>query len=309
MDNILEIDSLTKYYKKTLAVDNLSFSLTPGQVLCCLGPNGAGKTTTLKMLAGLLKPTSGKVLISGREIKVNNFDFRSRCGVLLEDAGFYGELTGLEYLRFFASLFGLTNSGKRIQHLLERFQLWDYRNKLLRAYSKGMVKKVLLSASLLHEPDILLLDEPCTGLDLESKVEIINIIKGLQIEKSSIFVCTHDVNVVEELESAVLILNQGRNEGLKTREEISGLFSKMRKTIITFSDDGISYIENRFKNVFQHERFLIEKNRLIFISENSKSLLSALKKELQIQKNVIILKTESNQLPLQEFYKELCTNQ
>ena len=304
-ENAIVVENLTKYYGKIPAVKNLSFNVKKGQVLCCLGSNGAGKTTTLKMLSGLLKPTNGRVWLYGKEVNVNRSDFRLEYGIVLDEAGVYDKLTALEYLRFFASLLpGCDKDETRIQYFLERFNLWENRNQYLKTFSRGMLKKVLLARALLHNPRILMLDEPTAALDLDSKVEIINIIRGLASKDSAIFICTHDVNLVEDLESDLLCIENGRKIALITREDISAAFENMKKNVITFVDEVNPDIFKSIETTVK-DRLTIDGKILILLSENTDPLLDELKKVLQ-SSNLAIVSTEQKKLTLQEFYRELC---
>lgn len=209
---LLEAKALTKYYGSSLAVRDVSFSLLPGHVLGYLGPNGAGKSTTVKMLTGLLEPSDGQVLYDGRDIRQDLSAYRKRLGYVPEEANLYPYLTGEEYLDMVASLRSLPAIRKRkaLASLLRLFSLWPHRHMTMGSYSKGMRQRILLIAALLDNPDILILDEPLSGLDVTSTLIIKNLIQALSARGKAIFYCSHILEVVEKVCSHLIILRKGQ---------------------------------------------------------------------------------------------------
>lgn len=164
---MLEARSLTKFYNHTLAVQDVTFAVHPGEILGFLGPNGAGKSTTVKMLTGLIEPSDGRVFYQGRSVHGDFTAFQRRIGYVPEEAHLYPHLSGREYLELTGRLRGIPRLPleRKMDEFLRLFSLWNDRHDPLSSYSKGMRQKILLSAALLHNPDILILDEPFSGLD------------------------------------------------------------------------------------------------------------------------------------------------
>jgi len=209
---MLEIRALTKRYGSLAAVQDVSFRIAPGEVLGYVGPNGAGKSTTVKMIIGLLEPTSGQVLFHGRSVIEDLPAFQSRLGYVPEEPHLYPHLSGREYLQLSGRLYGLRRKllDAKIDEFLHLFSLWDDQHTPLSAYSKGMRQKILLSAALLHNPEVLLFDEPLSGLDVTTALIFRDLIEGLAAQGRIIFYSSHVLEVVEKVCSQVLILCKGR---------------------------------------------------------------------------------------------------
>jgi ABC-2 type transport system ATP-binding protein len=167
---MLEVKGLTKYYRNIPVVNDVSFSVKPGEVTGYLGPNGSGKSTTVKIITALLEPTAGKVFLDGKDIRDDLMAFKRRLGYVPEEAILYSYLTGLEYLQLNGRLRGmpLREVDRKANDLLELFSLHPHRHAPISAYSKGMKQRVLIAAALLHDPDVLILDEPLSGIDVTS---------------------------------------------------------------------------------------------------------------------------------------------
>jgi ABC-2 type transport system ATP-binding protein len=208
---MLEALRLTKRYASLPAVQDLSFSLRPGQVLGCLGPNGSGKSTTVKMLTGLLQPTRGIVQFDGHNIQENLVAYRKRLGYVPEEAHLYPYLTGWEYLELIGALRGMEqrNLETKINSLLELFSLHPHRHASIGSYSKGMRQRLLLIAAIMDDPDIFIFDEPLSGLDVTSALIFKNLVQALGLQGKLVFYCSHVLEVVEKVCSDVLILRKG----------------------------------------------------------------------------------------------------
>ena len=208
----LEARGLTKcYYSSVPAVRDLTFSLNEGEVLGFLGPNGSGKSTTVKMLTGLLEPTQGHVLSRGDRIERDLIRYRERLGYVPEEADLYPFLSGWEYLELVGTLRGIPrrNLEKKIDALLELFTLTPHRHSAIGSYSKGMRQRILLIAALMLDPDILIFDEPLSGLDVTSALIFKNVVQALGQAGKLVFYCSHVLEVVEKVCSDVLILRKG----------------------------------------------------------------------------------------------------
>lgn len=209
---MLELKGITKKYNVFPAVDNVSFRIEPGEILGYLGPNGAGKTTTIKMLTGLLEPTVGDIFFQGKKIKNNMVEYKKKIGYVPEEPDIYPHLSAYDYLLMVGRLRQIPEKAlkAKIEQFMELFKLSLDMQSSISSYSKGMVQKVLLSAALLHDPDILLLDEPLSGLDVETSMIIKDLVKQLSKEGKIIFYCSHILEVVEKVCSRVIIIHKGK---------------------------------------------------------------------------------------------------
>jgi ABC-2 type transport system ATP-binding protein len=190
----------------------VSFTVRPGEVLGYLGPNGSGKSTTVKMIVGLLAPTQGRVTLDGRDIRDDLIAYKARVGYVPEEPHLYGYLTGGEYLAFVGGLRGLSEPhlGARIERFLTLLGLADETYTPLASYSKGMRQKILIAAALLHDPHIIVLDEPFSGLDVTAAMVLKALVSSLAAEGKIIFYSSHVLEVVERVCSQVVILDGGR---------------------------------------------------------------------------------------------------
>ncbi len=209
---MLEITNLTKKFRSKVAVENVSFQVRPGEVLGYLGPNGAGKSTTVKMLTGLLPPSSGQIYFQGRNIQSCLSDYKRILGYVPEEPQLYPYLTGWEYLQLVGRLRGMAEQPlrNRMNDLLTLFKIHPARYMPLSSYSKGMKQKVLIIAALFHDPEIIIFDEPLSGLDVTTSLVLRHLVDELSALGKIIFYSSHVLEVVEKLCSRVVILHQGK---------------------------------------------------------------------------------------------------
>ena len=209
---MLKAQGLFKFYGSVPAVQDVTFTLAPGQVLGYLGPNGSGKSTTVKMLTGLLEPTHGEVTYDGQNIHKNLVAFRKRLGYVPEEANLYSYLTGEEYLDMVGTLRAMPEAQRtaKINTLMELFSLRPHRHVNIGSYSKGMRQRILLIAALMDNPDVLILDEPLSGLDVTSALILKSLVQALSSQGKSVFYCSHILEVVEKVCSHLIILRKGR---------------------------------------------------------------------------------------------------
>ncbi len=219
---MLEAIHLTKRYASLPAVQEVSFRLEAHQVLGCLGPNGSGKSTTVKMLTGLLDPSQGQVRFHGEDIHKDLVGFRKRLGYVPEEPNLYPYLSGREYLEMVGTLRGMPASqlSQKIDALLELFSLHSSRHSSIASYSKGMRQRILLIAALMDNPELLIFDEPLSGLDVTSALVLKNLIRTLGQQGRAIFYCSHVLEVVEQVCSHLLILRKGNVIALDTTAAI-----------------------------------------------------------------------------------------
>lgn len=215
-------EELTKRFNDFTAVDRVTFSVSAGEILALLGPNGAGKTTTVRMLASILAPTSGRAWVTGHDTVADAQIVRHRVGILTEFPGLYLRMKGLEYLDFFGQLQGLSaeRRRKRSEELLERFGMLEAANQRLGEYSKGMRQKMALIRALLHDPPVLLLDEPTSAMDPRSAKQVRDCIRDLRSEQRAIVLCTHNLPEAETLADRIAIIRRGQIITLGTPAEL-----------------------------------------------------------------------------------------
>jgi len=208
---MLELRNVGKRYSGIPVVDSISLSVHAGEIVGYLGPNGSGKSTTLKMITGLIEPSEGEILFAGTPIKSDMIRYRQRFGYVPEEAQVYPHLTGNEYLEMIGQLRGLPERklAMKIEGLLHLLSLHGDRDVAMSAYSKGMRQKVLLAGTLLHNPDLLLLDEPFSGLDIGSAFLLRDLIKDLAARGKAVLLSSHELDTIERLCSRVIILNKG----------------------------------------------------------------------------------------------------
>jgi ABC-2 type transport system ATP-binding protein len=209
---MLELRHVTKRFLSIAAVDDVSFSARAGEITGYLGPNGSGKSTTMKMITGLIETTSGEILFEGKRIQQDLMAYKQRMGYVPEEPHLYTHLSGLEYLVMVAQLRNLPEKSSRdcIDGMLRLFQLLGDRHSPIANYSKGMRQKILLSAALLHNPDLILLDEPFSGLDVGSGLVLRSLIQELAARGKVVLFSSHELETVERVCSRVVILHRGK---------------------------------------------------------------------------------------------------
>jgi ABC-2 type transport system ATP-binding protein len=209
---MLELRNVSKHFCSIPAVDDVSFAARPGEVTGYLGPNGSGKSTTMKMITGLIEMTSGLILFDKKPIHDDLIAYKRRVGYVPEEPYLYNHLSGAEYLIMVAQLRDLParRSSERIDGLLRLLSLYDDRHASISGYSKGMRQKLLIAAALLHNPDLILLDEPFSGLDVSSALVLRSLIKELAARGKVILFSSHELDTVERISDRVVILHRAR---------------------------------------------------------------------------------------------------
>lgn len=209
---MIEAVDLTKAFGPFIAVRDVCVEVAEGEVLAFLGPNGAGKTTTVRMLGSILKPTKGYARIAGFDTVKEAKHVRHLIGLLTEFPGLYMRMKGLDYLQFFGELQGMPKNiiRSRSEELLQRFELWDARDLQIGNYSKGMKQKLTLVRAMLHDPQVLFLDEPTSAMDPHSAKLVRDAIANLRHEKRTIVLCTHNLNEAEQLADRIAIVRRGQ---------------------------------------------------------------------------------------------------
>jgi len=245
---MIKTQGLTKVFKigkkgetELVAVDDLSLEVESGEVFGFLGPNGAGKTTTVRMLTGLIRPSSGSAQVAGFELGEDDTNIRRNVGILTESPGMYERLTAEKNLTIFANLYDVPNIEKSVNKYLSMLDLWERRHDAVGSFSKGMRQKLAVARALIHEPQILFLDEPTTGLDPEASKTVRDFVEELKNEGRTIFMTTHNLDEAERLCDRVGIFQQK----LLTVDSPSNLREKMfgRKVVFHLSEVKPEWID------------------------------------------------------------------
>jgi len=219
---MISIQNVTKNYGRKVAVDNLSLEIEPGEFFAVLGPNGAGKTTTIKMLAGLLRPTAGTLKVGGVDVQVDPIAAKRLCAYVPDQPFLYDKLSGLEFMNFIADLYGVDGADrpKEIERLVDLFGMKDFVRELTEAYSHGMKQRLVLAATLLHKPKVILVDEPLVGLDPHTARLVKQVFRDQARGGTSIFMSTHVLSVAEDFADRIGIMMQGKIVGLGKMEDL-----------------------------------------------------------------------------------------
>lgn len=212
MDTV-KLVNLTKLYKGVRAVDDVSLSIGEGVIFGFLGPNGAGKTTTIRMMAGILRPTRGRILINGMDLEKEPSRVKGCSGFIPDRPFLYEKLTGMEFLRFLSGLYGLDNSASinsRLTGLLEIFDLVHWKDELIESYSHGMKQRLVMCGALVHDPKVLIVDEPMVGLDPKGARLVKDIFREQAGRGKTIFMSTHSLETAQEVCNEIAIIQAGR---------------------------------------------------------------------------------------------------
>lgn len=220
--DIITAENLTKKFNGFTAVDNISLSVKKGEIFGFLGPNGAGKTTTIKMIAGLLNPTSGRILVGSFDIAKQYLEAKKIIAYIPDEPFLYDKLTGREFLNFIADMYSIDGAqkNKEIDKYVELFSMKDYVDELIESYSHGMKQRVVISATLLHKPKVIVVDEPLVGLDPQTSRLVLNIFRNEVRSGTTIFISTHIISIAEEFADRIGIINDGQIVALGRVDEL-----------------------------------------------------------------------------------------
>lgn len=240
---MIELIGLTKQFGDFTAVERVTLSVAPGEILALLGPNGAGKTTTVRMLAAILRPTMGRAFVAGYCVTKHPREVRRRVGLLTEHPGLYLRMRGGEYLDFFGRLMGLSADERkcRARELLDSFGMPEAWDRRMGTYSKGMRQKIALVRAMLHDPPVLLLDEPTSAMDPHSAKLVRDAVLGLRHHQRAIVICTHNLAEAETLADRIAIIRRGRIITLGTPAELKAhlLGPPLMELRLTHPTDGV----------------------------------------------------------------------
>jgi ABC-2 type transport system ATP-binding protein len=239
-DYVIKVENLVKKYGELAAVDDISFTVAPGEIFGFLGPNGAGKTTTINILCTLAKPTSGKAFLNGFDVVRQRSQVRQSIGIVFQDPSLDERLSGLQNLRFHAMVYHVPSSirEQRIEEVLKMTELWDKRESDVRTYSGGMKRRLELARGLLHCPRVLFLDEPTLGLDPQTRTRIWEYILELRrLEGTTIFLTTHYMDEAERADR-IAVIDYGKLVALDTPEGLKGIVGKDIVSLKTDNNDN-----------------------------------------------------------------------
>jgi ABC-2 type transport system ATP-binding protein len=219
---MIELKDLTKRYSDIMAVDNINLFIPKGEIFGFIGPNGAGKTTTINMLGGILAPTSGTVAICGINMEEHPEKAKSKIGFIPDRPYLYEKLTGMEFLRFTADLYGVDEDAflRKAREKLEMFSLTDRSDELIESYSHGMKQRLVMAAALLHDPEVIIVDEPMVGLDPVAINLVKNLFQRLAKQGVTVFMSTHTLKVAEDVCDRIGIIHKGSLIALGTTEDL-----------------------------------------------------------------------------------------
>ena len=234
---MIEVEGLTKDYGARRAIDNLTFNARKGEVLGFLGPNGAGKTTTMRILTGYMPPTQGVARIAGFDVVAESLEVRKRVGYLPETVPLYPDMTVFDYLKFMADLRKLQNAEDRVDEVLEIVHMEQRSEGYIANLSKGMRQRIGLAQALLHQPDVMILDEPTIGLDPAQIIEVRNLIRDIGRERT-VLLSTHILSEAQQLCDRVLIINKGRIVAEDTPERLQNRLTGAQRIAVRVLGDG-----------------------------------------------------------------------
>ena len=229
MEPIITIKHLYKSYGDKQVLKDINLDAYPGQVIGYIGPNGAGKSTTVKVLCGLLTDYEGEVKVKGFDVKSDTLNVKRHIGYVPELAELYDVLTPMEYLSFAGALYGMDEGTctERIERMMAAFNLSENIHQRMDSFSKGMRQKVLLASGILHNPDVIILDEPLSGLDANSVIIVKELISKLAADGKTIFYCSHMMDVVEKVSDRIVLIDEGRTVANGTIEELRALYGDL----------------------------------------------------------------------------------
>ncbi|MBP7687724.1 MAG: ABC transporter ATP-binding protein [Thermoflexales bacterium] len=290
---MIELKNVTKRYRDFTAVDDLSLQVNDGEIMGIIGHNGAGKSTTLKMIVGLLAPTTGTVTVMGHDMERDAVAAKQTIGYLPEESPLYDNMTAREYLLFFAELYGLSKAvvQPRIDDLLHSLKLTE-QNKLTGEFSKGMRRKVAIARTLLHDPQLLVLDEPNSGLDPLTSFFIINYLKTLKHQGKTIVLSAHNLFHVEYICDRVAILKDGRLLVCDTMESLRASLGRREYHVTFKTDEALTYEHHDGNYIFRTDDVAQLAHVLNDISEHNWALVDLSVQESALEEIYVKLMNE-----------------
>lgn len=275
LSNVIVVEDLVKKFKDVVAVNGISFSIKKEEVFALLGPNGAGKTTTIHIIATLLKPTKGSVLVAGYDVVKEADKVRKKIGIVFQDPSLDNQLTGYDNMYIHGKLYGLKGRElqEKIMKLIDLVELKEFAYKKVMYYSGGMRRRLEIARSLLHEPEILILDEPTIGLDPQSRARIWDYIKYLKKEFSmAILMTTHYMDEAEELADRIAIMDKGKILAMGTADQLK---SMLGQDVVYITVNNLNNNNNDICNMFDFAKIckVLDGNRLELVVDNATKAL------------------------------------
>ncbi len=298
--DVIKVNNLSKHFGEIKAVNIIDFFVKQGEIFGFLGPNGAGKTTTIRMMTGVLRPTSGSIQIYGKEVWKNQIMIKQILGNVPEEANVYMDLTGFQNLSFIGELYSIpkVERKERALNLLKKFELFERRESLAKKYSKGMKQRLLLCMALMSEPKILFLDEPTSGLDVQSSIIIKNLIKEYNKNGMTIFLTTHNMDVANEMCGRIAIINKGKIIRCDTPDNLRAIEKEYQAINLYLSEEinpsAFSEIEG-IKNVSKIKDFYH-----IIVSNVDQAIAGVI--NITRERNVKIIKINTPEPSLEEVF-------
>jgi ABC-2 type transport system ATP-binding protein len=290
---MIQLSDVTKIYDNTIVVDRLNVQIGHGEIVGLIGHNGAGKSTTLKMIAGLIEPTSGRVLVMGHDMQRESIKVKQKIGYLPEESSLYEAMTAREYLLFFSELYQMPRAKalERIDQLLDSLGLTE-KDKLTGEFSKGMKRKTAIARVLLHDPELLILDEPSSGLDPLTSFFIINYLKSLKREGKTILLSAHNLFHLETICDRVGILKNGKLLILDNMEVIRSRLGKREYQVLFHTDEKLDYERLNGNYIFRAGEVDAIARMLEKVSANGWTLMDVSMRESALEEIYVKLMTD-----------------
>ncbi len=296
------VQAISKKYDQFQAVESLSFTIQPGEIVGFLGPNGAGKSTTLKMIAGFLSPDTGSIQLSGIDLQQNEVAYKKKIGYLPESNPLYDDLYVVEYLNFLAQVHGIPFAVKRIDEVILQTGLKSMQHKKIGFLSKGYKQRVGIAAAILHQPELILLDEPTSGLDPNQLIEIRSLIQSLSASAMILF-SSHILQEVAAIADRVLVLHQGKLVANQPMEELTQ--SSQHNLLVQFQEDMTAYlplIQLKYALIEQEDkRVLVIQAKDAVALDQARQYMMA----LALEKGLHIERLQTQEASLEEIFKLL----
>ena len=295
----IEVNKLSKKYGPQLAVKDISFKVKKGEIVGFLGPNGAGKSTTMKIMAGYIESSGGEVYIMGQKVDIDNLETRKHIGYLPENNPLYTEMYVREYLEFVGKIYKIKNLSARVEEVIAAVGLDVEKHKKISMLSKGYKQRVGLAQAIIHDPDVLILDEPTTGLDPNQIKEIRTLIRELGKEKT-VILSTHIMQEVEAICNRIIIINKGELVANKSAQELKE--TDVKETVYVEFEEQIS--KTQLAKIASDIKIMKVENGWLIESQEERDLRKAIAKHAQ-QNNWLILTLEVKNKSLEEVFQEL----
>ena len=287
--NAISLKNITKKFDGNIVVDNINLNIEQGEIYGFLGPNGAGKSTTISMICSLIHPTDGDIEIMGTNIKKDSREIKKKIGLVPQNIALYKDFTAYENIKFFAELYGLKGAmlKQRINEALEFTGLMDVKDKKAKTYSGGMQRRLNIACALVHKPQIIIMDEPTVGIDPQSRNHIMNAVKKLNEEGTTIIYTTHYMEEAEALCSKIAIIDKGKIIVEGTKEELKNMISD-KSTLSVTVDDIYKLDVNQIKGVQGVQDVSVKENTLSITSSKEVSNLDKLINTIELSSAKII---------------------